>query len=198
MKILAVSDEAILERYSPEVLKEMFKDIELIVSCGDVSNRYLDYLFTILNKELVYVNGNHVYARDHDISFCKNIDSGENCTVKGIKIVGFDGSPKYSMGPHQYSEKDVFFMVMKSYVKTMFKTVDLVISHSPIEGINEGSDPIHKGFKSYRKAIDLLKPKYWLHGHIHLKNHHEVQEAQFENTKIINVFGYKVLDLDFS
>ncbi|MEG0583712.1 MAG: serine/threonine protein phosphatase, partial [Cetobacterium sp.] len=88
MKILAVSDEATLERYSPEILKEMFKDIELIVSCGDVSNKYLDYLFTVLNKELVYVNGNHIYAGDHDISFCKNIDGGENCTVKGVKIVG--------------------------------------------------------------------------------------------------------------
>ncbi|MGL4970366.1 MAG: metallophosphoesterase family protein [Cetobacterium sp.] len=198
MKILAVSDEATLERYSPEVLKEMFKDIELIVSCGDVSNRYLDYIFTILNKDLVYVNGNHIYAEDHDISFCKNLDSGENCTVKGIKVVGFDGSHIYSRGNHQYSEKDVFFMVMKSYVKTMFKTVDLVISHSPVGGINEGDDPIHKGFNSYRKAVDLLKPKYWLHGHVHLKSHHEIREEQLENTKIINVFGYKVLDLDFS
>ncbi|MGL4670768.1 MAG: metallophosphoesterase family protein [Cetobacterium sp.] len=198
MKILAVSDESTLERYSPEMLKDMFREVELIVSCGDVSNRYLDYLFTILNKELVYVNGNHIYAPDHDISFCKNIDAGENCNVKGIKIVGFDGSQKYSMGNHQYSEKDVFFMVMKSYMKTVFKTVDLVISHSPIGGINEGNDPIHKGFKSYRKAVDLLKPKYWLHGHVHLKSHHEIQEAELETTKIINVFGYKVLDLDFS
>lgn len=196
MKILAISDEEILEKYPMDQLKKMFSDIELIVSCGDVSNKYLDYLFTILNRDLVYVNGNHTYSKDHDISFCKNLDGGNVCNIKGIKIVGYDGSHIYSRGSHQYSEKDVFFMVMKSFVRARFSKVDLIISHSPVGGINEGFDPIHKGFYSYKKAIEYMKPKYWLHGHVHLKNHHEKKEAYLEGTKIINVFGYKIIDLD--
>lgn len=197
MKILAISDTEILENYSPFELKKMFKEIEMIISCGDLSNTYLDYLFTLLNKPLVYVNGNHIYNSDHNIGFCKNIDSGTNITIKGINIVGYDGSQRYSRGLHQYGEKEVFFMVMKSYLKNKMKKADLVISHSPVGGINEGSDPVHKGFYSYRKAIELLKPKYWLHGHVHLKHHHEIKESYLGETKIINVFGYKLLDLDF-
>lgn len=89
-------------------------------------------------------------------------------------------------------------MVIKSLLRINFKKLDLVISHSPVGGINEGEDPVHKGFNNYKKIIKLLKPKYWLHGHVHLKDHHEIQEAILGDTKIINVFGYKVLDLDFS
>ena len=73
-KILAVSDNEILEKFSIEQLKNMFHDIDFIMSAGDVSNHYLDFLVTALNKDLIYVNGNHVYGTNHDISFCKNID----------------------------------------------------------------------------------------------------------------------------
>ena len=66
-KILAVSDNEILEKFSIEQLKNMFHDIDFIMSAGDVSNHYLDFLVTALNKDLIYVNGNHVYGTNHDI-----------------------------------------------------------------------------------------------------------------------------------
>lgn len=197
MKVLIICDDEILYKYNPGQLKEMFGDIELILSCGDLGNKYLDYIFSSLDKPLVYVNGNHIYSPDHDISFCKNIDGGTMIKTNGIRIVGFDGSPFYSGQAHQYMEKDVFFMVMKSFLKAKFFKADLIISHAPVGGFHEGDDPIHKGFFSYRKAIEYFKPKYWIHGHVHLKNHHEIKESMYKDTKIINVFGYKVLDLEF-
>lgn len=196
VKILAISDEEILRKFPQERIQEECQGIDFIVSCGDLSNDYLDYLFTLLNKKLIYVNGNHIYNPEHDISFCKNIDGGDNCKENGAVIVGFDGSQIYSMGEHQYSEKDVFFQVLKAYYKLAFRRADIVISHSPVAGFNEGEDPVHKGFKSYLKAIEWLKPKYWLHGHVHLKNHHQLQISRYKDTQIINIFGYKVLELD--
>ena len=66
----------------------MFSDIDFIMSAGDVSNHYLDYLFTALGKDLIYVNGNHVYGINHDISFCKNID-GKVLEYRGLRIFWF-------------------------------------------------------------------------------------------------------------
>ena len=91
-KLLIISDEETLYRYPEEKVKKMFEGIDLIISCGDLRNDYLDYVVTILNKPLVYVNGNHVYNSDHDISFCHKLDGGRIVKVKGLMIVGFDGS----------------------------------------------------------------------------------------------------------
>ncbi len=40
-KILALSDDHILKKYTIEQLKSMFNDIDFIISCGDVSYDYL-------------------------------------------------------------------------------------------------------------------------------------------------------------
>lgn len=195
-EILAISDEETLYRYPESKIKSMFKDIDLILSCGDLSYGYLDYLVTILNKPLIYVNGNHVYGGDRDISFCKNIDGGSITKYKDLLIVGFDGSRIYSQGIHQYSEAQMTTQVFRACSKLIFKKPDIVISHAPITGYHEGKHEVHKGFQCYRKALDFLVPKLWLHGHVHLKNHHEVQESHHNNTKIVNTFGYKVLRIE--
>lgn len=198
IKILAVSDEETLRRYPLEEIKKNFRDVDFIISCGDLSNDYLDFLFTALNRELIYVNGNHVYNYDHDISFCQNLDQGKFCKVKGIRIVGFDGSPIYAMGrKYQYTEKEVFWQTFVAMIKLKLtgRKPRIVISHAPVGGIHEGDDPIHKGFQSYRKFLKWLEPEIWLHGHVHLKNHFEEQATYMGRTKIINVFGYKVIEL---
>lgn len=199
IKILAVSDEEILNRYPLDEIKKRFADVDFIISCGDLSNDYLDFLFTALNKKLIYVNGNHVYNAEHDISFCQNIDGGQTYRIKGLRIAGFDGSPIYAMGrKHQYTEKEVFWQAFWSMLrlKLTFRKPDIVISHAPIAGIHEGKDPIHVGFQGYLKYLKWFKPKLWLHGHIHLKNQYEEQVSYVGGTKVINVFGYKVIELE--
>ena len=53
-KILIISDVEILFDYPISIIKEKFKDVDFIISAGDLSNTYLDYLFTTLNKEIFY------------------------------------------------------------------------------------------------------------------------------------------------
>ena len=58
MKILTVSDEecaALWDNYVPGRLKEY----DLILSCGDLSARYLSFLVTMARCPLLYVHGNH-------------------------------------------------------------------------------------------------------------------------------------------
>lgn len=194
-KILAISDEETLFKYPEEKIKKMFSGVDMIISCGDLRNDYLDYLTTILNKPLIYVNGNHVYNGEHDISFCHKLDGGGIIKIKDLVILGFDGSRMYSQGDHQYTENQMRLMVLRACAKLLLKKPDIVISHAPISGFHEGKHEVHKGFLCYRKALDFLMPKLWLHGHVHLKNHHEQQESNYKGTRIINTFGYKIIHL---
>jgi len=195
-KILAISDNHILKQYSIEQMNFMFKDIDFIISCGDVSYEYLDYVVSILNKEMLYVNGNHVYGNNENKKSCggRNID-GKLIKFRGMKVLGLDGSRVYSFGKHQYSENDMKYRVAKLIPKLIFG-VDLVISHSPPRGIHDKEDHVHKGFRVFNDIIRLTSPRLWLHGHIHLRNHTEKQESIVGQTKIINVYGYKIIDIE--
>ena len=58
MKILAIADEEsryLWDFYEPGKLK----DIDLIISCGDLNPDYLMFLVTLSNVPVLYVHGNH-------------------------------------------------------------------------------------------------------------------------------------------
>ena len=58
MKLLVVSDvesKFIWDHFD----REYFRDVGLIISCGDLSANYLSFLVTMLPCPLLYVPGNH-------------------------------------------------------------------------------------------------------------------------------------------
>ena len=58
MKILFLADvEA--KAYWDYFKKEDFKDIELIISCGDLKASYLSFLATMVPVPVLYIRGNH-------------------------------------------------------------------------------------------------------------------------------------------
>src|SRR5512137_1740790 len=58
LKILAVSDVVVDRLYSAHVA-EYFRDVSMILGCGDLPYEYLDFLVSALNAPLLYVPGNH-------------------------------------------------------------------------------------------------------------------------------------------
>jgi Icc-related predicted phosphoesterase len=81
MKILAVSDVQSqglenLVSHNPDRLK----DIDLIVSCGDLHRGYLEFLVDGLNKELFFVYGNH--KLDDDFDSCLSDDIADRVWEK--------------------------------------------------------------------------------------------------------------------
>ena len=58
MKILFLADEE-SKVYWEYFKKEDFKDIDIIVSCGDLNPSYLSFLTTMVGIPLLYVHGNH-------------------------------------------------------------------------------------------------------------------------------------------
>ena len=58
MKILCVSDTTSSLAFSSQV-RDIFKDTDLILSCGDMPVESHDYLSTMLKSDVYYVYGNH-------------------------------------------------------------------------------------------------------------------------------------------
>ena len=58
MRILALSDEP-SQRLWGELCREALRDVDLILSAGDVKAEYLEFLVTMTNTPLLYVRGNH-------------------------------------------------------------------------------------------------------------------------------------------
>ncbi|UUV19580.1 metallophosphoesterase [Fusobacteria bacterium ZRK30] len=193
-KILIISDTEILGRYPMDRLKKMFSNIDFIISAGDLGNDYLDYLFTTLNKDIIYVNGNHVHKKGHDISFCKNID-GKIIRYKGLKIFGLGGSKKYSYQENQYSEFEMTQRIILNLGSLFWgRKLDIMVTHTPPRRINDREDFTHQGFEVFHKILKYFKPKLWIHGHIHLVSHMDTQETVVGDTRIINAYGYKVIE----
>ena len=58
MKILFLADEeekSLYEFFDPQRLE----GVDLIISCGDLSRHYLEYIVTMARCPLLYVRGNH-------------------------------------------------------------------------------------------------------------------------------------------
>ncbi len=195
MRILSVSDRVEPILYDPGSYK-CLKEIDLILSCGDLPAEYLTYLVTVYNAPLFYIRGNHDVAYDSKPpQGCVDLH-GKIVVYKGIKIMGWQGSHWYNGGQLQYTESQMKKMLFMAKLKIWWnKGIDLVISHSPPRDIHDGKDSCHKGFKCFRNLIIDYSPKSFLHGHTHTSfKNREARKTRMNNTDVINTFGYYVFD----
>ena len=192
--MLAVSDEV-----EPQLLDERTVAgqgrVDLLVGCGDLPADYLDALATLYGAPLVFVRGNHDppgrqggYPEDAEID-------GRVVTEKGLVIAGLEGSIRYSEGPHQYTERQMLVKVVRLRVRLRGRHPDVLISHGPPAGVNDGPDPPHQGLRAVRRAVEWMHPRLLLHGHVHPYGRDIVREAQLGETRVINVVGHRLIDL---
>ena len=73
--------------------------------------------------------------------------------------------------------------------------LDVLITHAPPRGIYDAEDLPHRGFESYLTLLRTFKPPLMIHGHSHPYNRNAAAETDFEGTRIINTYGYRVLEL---
>ncbi len=200
MNILAVSD--IEDKYIWEHFdKERFKNIDLIVSCGDLKASYLEFLVTMIPAPLLYVHGNHDKSYEQNPpEGCTNIEDKVFVHNNGIRILGLGGSMRYRpFESNQYTEREMERRIAKIR-RSIRKTngFDILVAHSPAFELGDGKDMAHVGFKCFLKIMDEYKPKYLLHGHQHASYDRRTPRKHIYNgTQIINVgpyymFEYKV------
>lgn len=219
MKILCVADETDSLVYSPSS-KRLFGDCDFVISAGDLPLRYYDFIMTIMGKQLYYVYGNHnleqfkenvlkvqTPATNTFNSPLTSHYSGELIDGKCIYdkkrdliIMGLGGSMLYNYGLSQYSEKQMKWRINKLVPRLLYnkqkygRYVDILVTHAPVLGIGDGVDVCHRGFECFKTFIDKYKPKYLLHGHVHLFDENENRFYKYGETTIINVYKSFVLD----
>jgi uncharacterized protein len=211
MRILSVSDKVEPVLYGPYI-RERVGQIDLILACGDLPYYYLDYIVSLLDRPLYYVHGNHDKAamRPSDL----NPSSGptglgwavnlhrHTAQFQGLLLAGLEGCRAYNPGaPHQYDEAQVRRQIRQLGVRLLAnrlrhgRYLDILITHAPPRGIHDGEDLPHRGFESYLALLRRYRPRLMIHGHQHVYNRNDATETDYEGTRIINTFGYRVLEM---
>jgi Icc-related predicted phosphoesterase len=206
-KVLAVSDQ-VVERIYTLAANGHFKDVDLILGCGDLPYTYLEYLVSVLGIPLYYVPGNHdpKYNAYQSLS---HAEGGSNLDLKtarynGLLLAGFGGSIRYRPdGVNQYSHRQAFFRAYRLLIKLLGNQVrfgrklDVLISHSPPFEIHDDESYAHQGLKALNFLIRTMQPHYVFHGHTHFFRHNlEENITQVGRTTIMNIFPYKVIEIN--
>jgi Icc-related predicted phosphoesterase len=207
VNILAVSDRVVEGIYSSHI-SERFGDVGMVLSCGDLSYSYLEYIVTMLDVPCLFVHGNHDRPL-HMANGCTltkpggwvNLD-GRSVKVKGILLAGLEGSIRYKpRAPFQYTDGEMAYKVWRLIPTLLVNRVlygrylDILIAHSPPFGIHDGDDLPHRGFKAFLGLMARFRPRYLLHGHKHVYGM-EPPRTRYRDTEVINVYPFRVLEYE--
>ena len=197
MKVLVVADEE--SRYYYDCYQPGRLDgIDLIISCGDLSRSYLEFLVTLGNCPLLYVRGNHDDSfADHPPEGCLCIED-KVFLYRGIRFAGLGGSYRYQPdGINMYTEEQMARRIRKLWWKIpKNKGVDVLVTHAPAFGKGDLDTIPHRGFRCFLKFMEKYRPRYMLHGHVHRNYGFKIPVTQrYLDTEIINACGAYLLDL---
>ena len=211
MKILCIADHKDPIVYSSRI-KERFRDVDMVLGAGDLPMDYYDFIASMLNKPIFFVFGNHYLAKLE--SFSRNdfaFDSSSHgatyvedrvCRSRGILIAGLGGTRRYNRGPHQFTEAAMWFRAFRLVPRLLWnklvhgRYLDILLSHVPPLGYNDQHDTCHQGFRTFLWLLKHFKPRYHVHGHIHLYDINASRQTTFEGTTIINAYGHVVIEIE--
>ncbi|MCI8523032.1 MAG: metallophosphoesterase [Lachnospiraceae bacterium] len=196
MKILVLADQKskyLYDFYEPDKLK----DIDLIISCGDLPANYLSFFVTLCNVPLLYVKGNHdgkYETAPPEGCICIEDDIYVH---QGIRIMGLGGSMEYiPRADNQYTEQKMRKRLWKlQYKLWKHKGFDILVTHAPARQVNDLEDLPHRGFEVFRTLLEKYTPKFFFHGHVHANYSRNFKRVDtYGKTTIINAFEYYIVD----
>jgi Icc-related predicted phosphoesterase len=216
LKILCISDHIDPLVYSPGI-KERFADVDIVLSAGDLSFDYLDFIISNLNKPLFFVFGNHyteeikhfrklidtpLFEMNHDCFICGAIYLESKVKREGnLFIAGLGGCMRYNNGANQYTEFQMSLEIIKIIPRLLWNRIihgrflDILLTHAPPRGIHDRNDKCHQGFKAFLWFMNVFKPKYLVHGHIHLYDLTDVRSTKWKDTTVINAYNHYIINL---
>lgn len=197
MKILAIADHE-SPYYWDYFEKSKLEGIDLIISCGDLEPHYLSFLATFTSVPVLYIHGNHDVKYDTvNPDGCICIDD-DIYVYKGVRILGLGGSMRYKPGPYQYTEWDMKNRIRKLWFKLLRRRgFDILVTHAPAYQLNDGRDLPHQGFRSFIKLMDKYKPRFFLHGHVHLSyGRGHKRYDRYQDTHVINAYERCVFEYE--
>lgn len=198
MKILVLADEeskSLWDYYTPDKLE----GLDLIISCGDLSTEYLEFLVTMGRCPVLYVPGNHdtEYVNNPPRG-CINLDE-RVYVYKGLRFYGLGGSMKYKSGPYMFSEFQMRHKIFKSRWQIIKnRGFDVLVTHAPLKGFGDLSDLPHRGYECFLKLLNICHPAYMLHGHVHASyvSGFKREKLHPSGTTVVNGFDKYILDTE--
>lgn len=223
MRILCVSDQIDPLVYSGSI-KERFADVDLVLSAGDLPMEYLGFIVSTLNKPLLFVFGNHnlnelaYYRPSYEDQYAHagspfDQTYGTSGAIylgfkikreQGLILVGLGGSLRYNRGLNQFTDFQMTMAVLRLIPQLILNKIfhgrflDILLTHAPPLGIHDKEDPCHRGFKAFLWFMRLFKPKYLIHGHIHLYDLNDVRSTKYQDTLVINAYSHFIIDTEAS
>lgn len=220
MKILCVSNQIDPLVYS-SAIKDRFGDVDIVLGAGDLPLDYLEFIVSSLNKPLLFVFGNHHVADmkyfgggstfsslySWDDPDRRNRGAGATHIGSrvwyegGLIVAGLGGSMRYNRGENQYTNFEMSLEILKLLPRLLFNRIfrgrflDILLTHAPPQGIHDKEDRCHWGFKPFLSFMRIFKPKYLIHGHIHLYDLSDIRATSYLKTKVINAYGHYVIDI---
>jgi Icc-related predicted phosphoesterase len=207
VRILAVSDRVLDQLYCSDI-RFKYPGIDLIIGCGDLPFYYLEFLVSALDSPLFYVLGNHDGGPQYTIDG-KVLTKAQGGTdihkrvinLDGLLIGGLEGSMRYQANsPYMYTEGEMVMNVLGMIPQLLWnrrrhgRFLDILVTHSPPFEIHDGKDIPHTGFKIFRSFMQWFRPKYLLHGHMHVYRNDIQRVTPFQETKVVNVYPYRVFE----
>ncbi len=219
MKLLCISDESDPLIYSKNI-SSRYADVDLIISAGDLPLKYYEFIISSLNKPLFFVFGNH--NLEHISHFESNSQpllevggkydgipafGGDYVDGKvvydkkhNLIIAGLGGAMRYNKGKHQFTEREMFLRMVKMIPKLLVNRIkhgrylDILVTHAAPLGLGDDADRCHQGFSTFLTFMQWFKPKYLLHGHIHLHDLNANRYHVYKHTKVINIYQSYILE----
>jgi uncharacterized protein len=179
--------------------------VDLVISCGDLHEDYLDFIVSTINKPCYYVLGNHdarsVNGRPEKYTHAgwTNLDRRvmRTSTAPRIALAGLEGCVQYTPGTLlQYTQQDQWLRALGLAPGMLVTRPDIFVAHAPPHGIHNGQDRAHAGFKALNWIMDTFRPRLLLHGHQH-RSYDPLQqgETRYADTLVVNVHPYRILTL---
>ncbi|MDR0540087.1 MAG: metallophosphoesterase [Spirochaetaceae bacterium] len=224
MKILCVSDHIDPLVYSASI-KERFAGIDMVLAAGDLPLDYVEFIVSSLNRPVYFVFGNHNLEDFHLYEKTKNVfmpafPSGaavsfDGCRsgcgavhlggkVKkegGLLLAGLGGSMLYNNGENQWSELGMTARILRMIPRLVYnklrygRFLDIFLTHASPLGIHDKPDLCHKGFKCFLDFLRIFRPKYMVHGHIHLYDAGEIRCTRYLDSLVVNCYNHYIIEI---
>jgi len=220
MKVLCVADHIDPLVYSTQV-KKRFGEVGLVLGAGDLPLEYYSFIVSSLNVPLLFIYGNHnlsrldFYQQKPAASHMEDIE--DNMKFRNavgatfledrhhrhgkLLIAGLGGSIRYNRGEHQFTEFQMMLRVLRLAPRLWWnklihgRYLDILLTHAPPRGIHDRNDKPHLGFKAFLTFMKWFRPRFLVHGHIHLYELNEIRRTTYLKTEVVNCYDHLVLEV---
>lgn len=181
---------------------------------------YYDFIMSNLNKPLYFVFGNHHlddyshYDKKHGVDAdpfqtqaaqFKNTGAAYiECKIAkqtNMLLLGLGGCMRYNKGKNQFTEYGMLLKIITILPALVYnrlrygRFLDILITHAPPYNIHDLQDVCHQGFRVFRWFMKIFKPKYLIHGHVHLYENTKNRVTRYRDTQVINAYDHFILEI---